>query len=138
MGLGAAFGRIWGALRRSVFLALGLACVGLGVIGLFVPLMPSTTFFVIAAVLFARSSPRFRAMILNHPRVGPPVRNFLAHRVIPLYAKWAAGGMLALSLAVLIATGAGPVAIGVAAAVAIGVMAYVLPKPIRLPEPAPR
>lgn len=68
----------------------GLFFVGLGIIGVFLPVMPSTVFFIIAAVFFARSNPAWEARIMNHPKIGPPIAAFRQRGVIGPKAKWAA------------------------------------------------
>lgn len=74
-------------LARGVWLILGLACVALGFIGAFVPLMPTTVFLILAAACFARSSPRLEAWLLDHPRFGPTLRAWRRDRAIPRAAK---------------------------------------------------
>ncbi|MNS76500.1 Inner membrane protein YbaN [compost metagenome] len=79
--------------RRSVragWLVLGLIFVGLGFIGAFVPLMPTTIFLILAAACFTRSSPRLEAWLLNHPRFGPTLRAWRAEGAAPRGAKIAA------------------------------------------------
>ncbi|WP_395335940.1 YbaN family protein [Novosphingobium sp. BL-8H] len=78
-----------GRAARWVWLTLGLALVGVGVIGIFVPLLPTTDFMILALPCFARSSPRLEAWLLNHPRFGPGLRAWRAERAIPRHAKYA-------------------------------------------------
>lgn len=73
---------------------LGLFCVALGLVGVFVPLMPTTIFLIAALWAFSRSSPRFHRWLYEHPRFGPPLRNWHLHRVIPARAKAAAVAMM--------------------------------------------
>ncbi|MCV6547171.1 MAG: YbaN family protein [Cohaesibacter sp.] len=81
-------------LERGLYLTLGLVMSGVGIIGAFLPVMPSTIFFMAAAFCFARSSPRLEAWILNHPLFGPPVVAWRDHQAIPRKAKYTAfGGM---------------------------------------------
>ncbi|WP_421983139.1 YbaN family protein [Roseibium sp.] len=74
-------------MRRFTFKLLGTGCVGLGIIGAFLPILPSTIFFILAAGCFARSSPALEAKILNHPVIGPPVIAWREHGAIPVKAK---------------------------------------------------
>lgn len=63
-----------------------LSCV-LGVIGIFVPLLPTTPFLLLSAALLFRSSPRLYQRLLDHPLMGPYIRNFREHKAIPLRVK---------------------------------------------------
>lgn len=75
---------------QTGWLVLGLILVGLGCIGAFVPLMPTTIFLILAAACFARSSPRLEAWLLNHPRFGATLRAWRAEGAVPRRAKIAA------------------------------------------------
>src|SRR3546814_4138967 len=59
---------------RTVWLLLGLVLVGISLIGIVVPLLPTTDFMLLALPCFARSSPKLEAWLLNHPRFGPGLR----------------------------------------------------------------
>ena len=87
---------------RFAYLVLGLVCVALGVIGAFLPVMPTTVFMLIAVWAFSKSSARLEAWLLNHPRFGPRIREWRAHGTIPLPIKLTAWGPMAASLTVLI------------------------------------
>lgn len=67
---------------RPIYFVLGVLMVILGLIGIFVPLMPTTSFLILAAWCFARSSRRAEAWILNHPKFGPPIRAWRQDRAI--------------------------------------------------------
>ncbi len=87
---------IWPGAKPALF-ALGWLCVGLGMIGVVVPGMPTTIFLIVALWAFSRSSDRFHDWLYDHPRFGPPLRAWRAHRVIPLRAKLLAVGLMATS-----------------------------------------
>ena len=70
-----------------VLLILGFVCVLLGVIGIFLPVLPTTLFLLLASALFLRSSKRWYDWLLNHPQLGPYVRDFILHRSIPIRIK---------------------------------------------------
>ena len=60
--------------------AVGLFFVGLGVVGALLPIIPTTAPLLLAAGLFARSSPRFHRWLLNHRIFGAYIRNYREHR----------------------------------------------------------
>ncbi|MBC3952513.1 MULTISPECIES: YbaN family protein [Pseudomonas] len=72
---------------RYAFLGVGWTSVVLGVIGIFLPIMPTTPFLLLAAACFARSSPRFYNWLVNHKRLGPWIRGYLEGNGIPLKGK---------------------------------------------------
>lgn len=72
---------------RLVFVAVGLLMVALGIIGAFLPVMPTTVFLIAAAWCFARSSRRLEAWLLGHPRFGPTLKAWREHGAIPRRAK---------------------------------------------------
>ncbi|TKD51818.1 YbaN family protein [Sphingomonas baiyangensis] len=95
-------------MKRHLFNLAGALAVTLGVIGAFLPLLPTVPFLILAAFCFARGSPRFEAWLLAHPRFGPPVRDWRASGAISRHGKRAA-------------------TIGMAASSAIGLVALPLP-----------
>ena len=80
---------------RLLWLVAGFALLGLGIIGAFLPLMPTTIFLILAAGAFARSSTRLETWLLSHPRFGPLILAWRTERAIPRRAKiTAAIGMI--------------------------------------------
>lgn len=77
-------------MARSLYLALGFVSLTLGIIGAFLPLLPTTIFIIIAAYCFGRSSARLEARILSHPALGPPVLAWRREGAIGTRAKIAA------------------------------------------------
>jgi len=72
---------------KIVFLALGCISLGLGVLGIFLPLLPTTPFFLLSAALFLRSSKRLYNWLLNHKYFGNYIQNYLFHKTITLKSK---------------------------------------------------
>ncbi len=83
--------------RRALWLVAGWLTLLLGIIGIFLPLLPTTPFVLLAAFCFSRGSERWEHWLLHHPRYGPMVRNWREHRAVPLRAKQLASVMMVLS-----------------------------------------
>ena len=86
---------------------LALVCVALGVVGIFLPVLPTTPFLLVAAWAAGRGWPQFEAWLLAHPLLGPPIRRWRDHRAVPRRAKWAASFTMAASIG-LIAVSSAP------------------------------
>jgi uncharacterized protein len=87
---------------RYLWLVAGVVCVGLGFIGIVVPGMPATGFFVAAAWCFSKSSEKFLARLLALPLVGPLIDDYREGRGMTRGVKLSAS--LSLSAAVLFAS----------------------------------
>jgi hypothetical protein len=72
---------------RYLLIALGFTAVGLAVIGIFLPILPTTPFLLLAAFLFGRSSPRFYAWLHSNRWFGAYLTNYRAGRGLPLREK---------------------------------------------------
>lgn len=77
------------SLIRAFYLVLGLGFVGLGFVGAFLPVLPTTPFLILAAACFARSSRRLEAWLMDHSRFGPLLVAWRDRGAIPMRAKWA-------------------------------------------------
>ncbi|MEN9631066.1 MAG: hypothetical protein RJA10_4294 [Pseudomonadota bacterium] len=84
---------------RVLWLTFGMVALATGVVGIFLPLLPTTPFVLLAALCFARGSPRWEAWLLAHPRFGPMVRSWRERRAIPLRAKQLAWSMMSVASA---------------------------------------
>ncbi|MEM8601136.1 MAG: YbaN family protein [Bacteroidota bacterium] len=83
---------------RAGWLGLGLLCVGLGSVGVVVPGLPTTVFFIGAAACFARSSPRLERWVLGLPGIGPLVQDYRDGLGMPLRAKGIAIAVMAVAV----------------------------------------
>lgn len=82
------------SLRQSLLVAAGLLALGLGLIGVVLPGLPTTPFVLLAAACFARASPRLHGWLTTHRYLGPMVRDWEANRSLPLRVKWIAITMM--------------------------------------------
>ena len=92
---------------RLMLQAMGLGAAMLAIAGVALPILPTTPFVLVSAWAFARSSPRLEAWLRDHPRLGPPLRNWEQRRAIPRKAKAVAVASLPLSGLMIHAAGAG-------------------------------
>ena len=82
---------------RGLFVALGILALALGVIGIFLPVLPTTPFVLLAAACFARGSQRFHRWLLDQPTFGPIVREWEQYRSIPYRTKLTAVVLMTLT-----------------------------------------
>lgn len=75
---------------RPLYLATGITSVGLGIVGAFLPIIPTVPFLLLAAFCFARSNPAWEQRLLDHPQYGPSLRDWRTRRAISRRAKIAA------------------------------------------------
>jgi uncharacterized membrane protein YbaN (DUF454 family) len=79
----------------NIFLTIsGLIALGLGILGIFLPVLPTTPMLLLAAALFLRGNRNLYDWLLNHPKLGPYITNFLKHKSIPLRIKVISVAML--------------------------------------------
>jgi uncharacterized protein len=105
-----------------IFLAIGIA-------GMVLPLVPGALFLILAAACFTRSSPRFEAWLLEHPRLGPPVRKWREAGAIPRQGKVFACASLLVSWLIIVAGGASALIGALALALFLAVGLYVATRP---------
>jgi len=81
--------------QRPLWAIAGVLSLITGIVGIFLPLLPTTPFVLLAAFCFSRGSERCERWLLDHPRFGPMVRDWRARRAVPLRAKQFATVMMA-------------------------------------------
>jgi uncharacterized membrane protein YbaN (DUF454 family) len=119
-----------GAIARGGLLVLGSIAFALGVVGLFLPLVPSVPFFIGAAACFARAHRPFHDWMLRHRWIGPPLREWHRHRAMPYWSKVALIVTTLVSFGISIAVFVHPVWLKIAlslVALALAVWLYRIP-----------
>ncbi|MGH8443789.1 MAG: YbaN family protein [Solimonas sp.] len=121
-------------LARAALLLLAALCVATGVIGIFVPGLPTTVFILIAGWAAARSSPRFSAWLWSHRLFGPMLKNWHETRSVSRRVKWTATLTMSLSAALLFAAPLRPLLAGGICGLMLAVLIWLwcLPEPARL------
>ena len=85
-------------LKRSLLVVSGTLCVALGILGIFLPVLPTTPFLLLAAVCYARSSKRFYDWLMSNRWCGAYIRNYREGRGITLKHKIATLSLLWLTI----------------------------------------
>lgn len=117
---------------RRFFLALGFLFLGVGLVGVVLPLVPTTINLILAAYFFGRSSERWETWVLEHRRFGPLVRDFRSGLGIPLRAKVWAVALIAVTFTISIVFVIELLAVRVLlVALAVAVSAYILTRPTK-------
>lgn len=75
------------ASMKIIYTVIGTISLLLGIIGIFLPLLPTTPFLLLAAALYFRSSPRLYHWLIRQKHLGTYIRNFREYKAIPLHAK---------------------------------------------------
>lgn len=83
-------------MKKTFLLIAGHLCLVLGILGAFLPVLPTTPFLLLAAFCYSKSSDSLHSWIMNHKHLGPPLRNWERNGVIGLKAKIIATIMLSL------------------------------------------
>jgi uncharacterized membrane protein YbaN (DUF454 family) len=115
---------------RALYWGAGTFFVGLGILGLFLPVLPATPFMLLAAACYARASRRFYLWLVHHRVFGPTVQEWRRHRSIPYRTKLWAIGLMSATLASSIWFFVRPASLQIALAlfgVAMGIWLYRVP-----------
>jgi uncharacterized membrane protein YbaN (DUF454 family) len=112
-------------MMRALWIVGGLVALGLGIVGIFLPLLPTAPFILLAAFFFARSSEQLHNYLLEHPLFGETIAQWRERGAISKRGKWAATLSLSASLALSWVLGFGPTVM-VVQALALGAVAAFL------------
>ena len=120
--------------RRWLMLVLGWTFFGVGLLGMVLPLLPSTPFMLLALWAFSIGSERFHRWLYHHRIFGPPLQRWSRERVIPVWVKALAVTSMAASFLLAWLSGDAPwYLLAVMAAVMAAGIAYIFKFPSRPP-----
>lgn len=114
---------------RWIWAALGLLSLGLALVGIVLPLLPTVPFLLLSAFCFARSSERLHSWLLGHRIFGPPIERWNLSGAITRKAKLVATASMLAVFALSIAIGLRPVLLAVQGVVLICVALFIWTRP---------
>lgn len=115
---------------RPLYMAAGWLCLGLGFLGIFLPLLPTTPFALLAAFCFSRGSARWYHWLLAQKTFGPIIRDWNQQGVIQSHIKWVSIAMILLMIGYPVCFG--PLSLGIKLAliaIATGVISFIWSRP---------
>jgi len=113
--------------KRRLLIGAGTLCTGLGIIGIFIPILPTTPFLLLAAACYMRSSERFYQWLINNRIFGAYVRNYIEGRGMPIRIKIFTILLLWLTIGLSITFGVQNIVIRIVLiCIAIGVTAHIV------------
>ena len=114
-------------IQRRLLIVAGTISTGLGIIGIFVPILPTTPFLLLAAVCYMRSSASFYRWLLNNRFFGNYIRNYIEGRGMPLRIKVLTILLLWATIGFTVAFGVQHIALRIMLAIlAIGVTVHIV------------
>jgi len=112
-----------------IFLAFAYLFAGLGIVGAFLPLLPTTPFLLLAVWAAQRGSPRLHRWLLDHPRFGPPLLAWERNRAVSTRAKWLAALLMGASWLIMLQMTEGWWVPAITAVIFVAVSAYLFSRP---------
>lgn len=114
---------------RAAWFAVGIAALGLGAVGVVLPLLPTTPFVLLAAFAFARSSDRWHVWLRRHKVFGPIIGDWRRHGAISRRAKILGVGSMGAVLGLSLALQVRPIVLVIQVVALTGAAAFVLSRP---------
>jgi uncharacterized protein len=116
--------------RRTTYRIIAYGCVGLGAMGVVLPLLPTTPFLLLAAWAAPKGAPALDLWLRRHPRFGPVLQAWRDQRAIPARAKWLACLLLLISWLILLWTAVHPLVPPLTALLFVLVGLFVTTRPL--------
>jgi len=121
-------------MKKIIYNTFGMISLGLGILGAFLPLLPSTCFILFATWAFSKSSPTFHAWLYYKSPFATSIQNWQQHKVIPTNVKWMACVSIVISYSITAyLVNNTYILVGVGLGLLI-VIAYLITKPSRIGE----
>ena len=114
---------------RLIWIAAGTLALGLGMIGVVLPLLPTVPFLLLAAFCFARSSDRLHDWLLAHPVLGPPIEDWRNNGVIRRRAKIIASASILATIGISLWLQVGSTVLAIQAVVLLAVTIFIWSRP---------
>lgn len=122
-------------MKKIILLTLGHFFLALGIIGAFLPVLPTTPFLLLAAYFYSKSSEKIHSWLMNHKYLGPSLKDWHERGVIGIKSKWIATIMLGLVIGWRIPTLDISLAIKIfASTVLVGVLVFIWTRPSGPPK----
>lgn len=116
-------------MKRVFWLMVGLLALGLAIVGVVLPLLPTVPFLLVAAYAFARSSERLHNWLVTHPKLGPPIKDWQREGAIHRSSKIAAVATMILVFVLSLIMGVGTRVLIIQAVVLSAAMLFILTRP---------
>jgi uncharacterized membrane protein YbaN (DUF454 family) len=75
------------SIKKFLLAGIGFLATALGILGIFIPLLPTTPFLILAAYCFLRSSNRWYNWLIHHKLLGKYIYNYLKYKAVPFKTK---------------------------------------------------
>jgi hypothetical protein len=115
--------------RNPFYLAFAYTCVGLGTIGAFLPLLPTTPFLLLAAWAAPKGSPELQTWLYQHPRFGAALIAWEQKRAVATRAKWLACSLMSVSWLIMYFQTSGWIVPAITGALFVSVAGFLVTRP---------
>ena len=110
-------------IRRPIYIALAIICFAVGILGVVLPILPTTPFFLLMSYFLVRASPWLHRHVVRLPFVGGPIRDWRENRGVRRRVKWLAYAMVFAAVAVTVCFSTNwPVKAATASLASIGIL----------------
>ena len=116
-------------MKGSLWLIVGMLSLALGVIGIILPVLPTTPFIILAAFCFGKSSPKLQAWLENNKHFGPIIADWRENGAIETRYKLTAIVMMAAAFALSLLMQVSPAVLVIQAVCMIGAAIFILTRP---------